>query len=328
MNKTVLITGASGAIANAVAGIMIESGFSVNMLSRSVPEEMSPPSTSPQVQALGNPGDLSAVRNKRIFYWDPKSRKIDTKCFEGVFAILHLAGEPIFGQPWTSSRRQRILSSRVDSIEFLVKSIPSWQLPYVKVLVSASATGYYPANLSESLVESSPAGGDFLADVCHEWEHKVRDLAHWGGFREVRFRNGVVLDSRSGVYKKLALLTKWGLASIPGNGLQKMPWVHIDDVGLAIKSALLDQNWAGPYNMVAPEVASMLELCEGIASSLNKRIIIPPLPGWFLKGLMGDMSSLLLDSYTVLPERLLKNGFDFRYPTLAMALADLRNTRI
>lgn len=305
MTKTVLITGGTGSVGKAFCKLAIREGWKVHVLTR-------------------NKKRTSKDSSLKYFFWNPEHKEIDEKCFENVSSIVHLAGDPIFGMLWTKSRKKSMKSSRIDSIDFLFQRIPSWQRPYIESLISASAIGIYKANTSEILVEDSTKGNDFLAEVCLKWEDKIKELAEINAIREVRFRNGMVFSSTEGVYTLLNKLGKLGLLSTPGNGKQLVPWVHVEDVAFNLLRAITHKSYTGAYNMVAPEYNNMEEITEKILKNKGNFRIMKEVPESLLKFALGEMSTLILNSYLVKPDRLLKLGYSFKYPSLDLAFANLR----
>lgn len=303
-----LITGGTGSVGRVFCDFLIEKGFSAHVLTRNKKKAS---------QSRSNSEGKPVIR---YFYWDVDKSEIDPQCFENVISIVHLAGERIFGLPWIPSRKKRIKASRIDSLDFLFSKIPSWQRPFIESLISASAIGIYEANTSHLLHEYSNYGQDFLAQVCIEWENKVQELAELNGIREVRFRNGLVLDSSRGVYPLLDKLSKNYLLTTPGNGRQLVPWIHVEDIAANLVEAVLHTKYEGAYNMVAPEYINMQHLTEQIAKWNEKKMLVKNVPEKFIKFFLGEMSGLILNSYLVSPERLTKLGYQFRYPNLGLAV--------
>lgn len=257
------------------------------------------------------------------FGWDPVSGPPPAEVFEGVEAVFHLAGEPVAEGRWTAAKRKRILDSRQIGTANLVRGLSQLsQRP--RVLVSASAIGYYGSRGDAILDEAAPPGHDFLAHVCRAWEQASAEAGQLG-MRVVNPRIGIVLGRDGGALPKMLLPFKLGLGGRLANGRQWMSWIHIDDlVGLLLHAA--GHEVAGPMNAVAPHPVTNIEFTRSLAAAL-KRPAIFPVPGLALKLAVGQFAEVLLASQRVVPQVALRSGYGFQFSDLGPALAHLIGTQ-
>jgi hypothetical protein len=249
----------------------------------------------------------------------PEARAVslrgDLDGIAGADAVVHLAGEPV-SQRWTKDVREKIRSSRVDGTRRLVDAMRS-NPP--KVLVSASAVGYYGSRGDELLTESSPPAEGFLADICVEWEREARKAEEFG-VRVVCLRNGLVLGKGGGLDKML-LPFKLGIGGKIGDGHQWMAWVHLEDAVGLIEFAL-SSSIEGAVNATAPNPVTNEEFTRELAAALHRPAIFP-VPKFALHLLFGDMAQIVYASQRVIPEAAIKAGYQFRFPTLNGAILDI-----
>ncbi len=239
---------------------------------------------------------------------------------DGCAAVVNLAGESIASGRWTEERKRRIRSSRVEITRALVAGMRA-RSERPAVFVSASAVGYYGAHGDEALDESSPAGDDFLASVCAEWEREAR-AAEELGVRVVNPRIGVVLGEGGGALEQMVIPFKLYAGGPVGSGRQWMSWIHRDDVIGMIETALGDGRARGALNATAPEPQPMSELCRTLGAVLGRPSWLP-VPGFAVRLALGEMADILLEGQRVLPKAALALGYQFRYPTLAPALRNI-----
>lgn len=252
-----------------------------------------------------------------IFLWDSETGPPGPGAFRGVEAVFHLAGEPIAEGRWTAARKLRIRESRVRGTRHLVTALESLS-ERPRVLVSASAVGYYGDRGDAVLEETAAPGSDFLAEVCRDWEAEAA-RASTLGVRVVTPRTGIVLDKSGGALARMLPPFKLGLGGRLGSGRQWMPWVHLDDlVGLLLHAAAKNEISAA-MNAVGPAPVTNREFTQTLASVL-KRPAIFPVPAFALQVLFGEMASVLLGSQRVVPRVAESTGYRFRCPTLAEAL--------
>ena len=254
--------------------------------------------------------------------WDPSGAGVrDVSLLEGLDAVVHLAGENIAGGRWTERRKAEIRRSRVDGTRRLVEAFGKLARP-PKVLVVASAIGFYGDRGGEVLTEESPAGHDFLAQVCREWEAAAAEAAKLG-VRVVSPRFGIVLSPDGGALQKMLLPFRLGAGGKVGSGQQNWSWIALDDVVGAIQHALVSEALAGPVNVVAPAAVTNADFTRVLGRVL-RRPTIAPLPAFAARLMLGEMAdALLLASARVVPKRLQETGYPFRYPDLEGALRHL-----
>lgn len=252
------------------------------------------------------------------FRWDSSSGVLDVKGLEGVDAVVHLAGENISARRWTAEFKRCIRDSRVSGTRSLCESIASLRQP-PRVLVAASAVGYYGDRPDEELDESSPAGTGFLAETCREWED-ASGPARDAGIRVVLLRFGMVLSAHGGALAKMLPPFRLGLGGRVGSGRQMWSWIAVQDAAGAIAHCLATESLRGPVNAVAPEAVNCAEFVRILASRL-RRPAFAAMPAWAARAAFGEMANeLLLSSACVRPRALLDSGFAFRCPTLLAAL--------
>ena len=234
-------------------------------------------------------------------------------------AVVHLAGESVAGL-WTADKRRRIEESRQRGTRALVRAMAAVE-PRPKVLVSASAVGYYGDPGEGEVTEAHPPGDGFLAGVCREWEEEA-ERATEAGQRVVRLRIGLVLGAEGGTLGAMLPAFKAGLGGKIGSGRQLWPWIRVDDLVSLIRRALDDESFAGVYNAVAPSPVPQRELAKELASILHRPAFLPA-PAFALRAVLGDFADEMLLSREVVPRRALDAGFAFRFPELGPALRDL-----
>lgn len=302
MNKTILITGASGLIGKAITQTLIRNGYKVHILSRSKGQYPN--------------------KNVNSFQWNLSKEQIDPACIKDVDAIIHLAGESIADQRWTDRRRKKLIDSRTKSIKLIYSLLEKDVNHGVKTVISASAIGYYGTRGNELLTEESPPSDTFLARLCVAWEHAAQEGSKLH-IRTVNMRTGFVLSNQGGALAPMAKLTKLGLGSTLGNGAQWVSWIHIEDVVQMYIFALEHPSIHGIYNMVAPHPTTNKIMTTTLAQILKKPLWLPSVPAWILKLVMGKMSVLVLDSTRVSSDKILSTGFKFKFSTINSALKNI-----
>ena len=241
----------------------------------------------------------------RIIRWDPMAGPPPAEAFAGVEAVFHLAGESVAEGRWTAAQKARIRDSRVVGTRNLVQGIAQVS-DRPRVLVSASAVGYYGDRGEEELTESASPGRDFLADVCVAWEKEAL-AAEKLGVRVVTERTGIVLGAGGGALAKMLTPFKLGAGGPLGNGRQWMPWVHVSDLARLYLHAAEHESIRGPMNAVAP----------------HRRPAFMPAPYLGLRLLFGEFAQVLFASQRVVPQVALDTGFTFQYPDIAAALKEI-----
>jgi len=291
----VVVSGASGLVGSALVPALRASGHRVDRLSR-----RSPAAGSTDVQ------------------WDPAQGRLDSRALEGVDAVVHLAGESIAAFRWTAAVRERIRRSRVDGTRLLSQTLASLERR-PRVLVAASAVGYYGNRGDATLTEESGSGSGFLADVCREWE-AASEPARASGIRVVHPRLGVVLAGQGGALPRMARPFRLGMGGMIGSGRQYLSWIGIDDLVRVVELCLALDTLAGPVNAVAPTPVTNQELTRVLGRVLGRPTLVP-FPAPAVRMLLGEMGqALLLDSARVVPRRLERAGFRFWHPGLESAL--------
>jgi len=293
----ILVTGSSGLIGSSLVPFLTAGGHRVTRLVRSQPK----------------PGEM-AIR------WDPDAGALDAKSLEGVEAVVHLAGESI-AERWTAEKKRRILDSRVKGTRLLSDTLARLETP-PKVLVCASAIGYYGDRGEEMLTEDSAAGSGFLAEVCRDWEGAA-EPARIKGIRVVHLRFGMVLSPAGGALAKMLPPFRLGLGGPLGHGRQYVSWIAIDDAVGAIQHAINVEALQGPVNAVAPSAVTNQQFTKTLGKVLGRPTLLP-MPAFAARLMFGEMADeLLLASARVHPTKLLSTGYVFRYPDLEAALRHL-----
>ncbi len=301
----VLVTGSTGLIGSALVSFLTLGGHSVVRLLR--------------------PGSKIA-NGQECWSWDPLKGTMLSGGrggggFGGPDAVVHLAGENIVAARWTGRQKAKIRDSRVVGTGRLCELISQFS-PLPKVLVCASAIGYYGDRGEELLREDSPSGSGYLAEVCRDWE-AASEPAVLKGIRVVHLRTGIVLSSVGGALGRMLFPFKMGLGGKIGSGKQYMSWIAIDDHIGVILHALVTDTLRGPVNAVAPNPVTNLEFTKALGRVLSRPTLFP-MPAFAVRLAFGEMGEvLLLSSTRVEPAGLLAAGYKFRFPELEGALRHL-----
>ena len=235
---------------------------------------------------------------------------------EGADAVVNLAGANVGARRWTPAYKKEIEESRVLSTRALVEAIAKASRK-PRVLVNASAVGYYGGRGDEALEESAAPGGDFLANVVQKWEAEAQRAP----VRSVQLRSGVVLSGKGGALERMLLPFKAFVGGPVGSGKQWFAWIHIADEVAAILWGI-DREVTGPLNLVAPGIVTMKEFARALGRALH-RPSWAPVPAAPLRILLGEFASALLEGQRAVPRKLLDSGFRFRFPDVDSALRDL-----
>jgi uncharacterized protein len=252
--------------------------------------------------------------------WDPFApTPLDT--VSGFDAVVHLAGESVVGR-WTHQKKSAIRDSRVLGTRYLATALARSEAK-PRVLICASAIGFYGDRGDEILGEKSPMGRGFLAEVCSEWEAASR-IASEAGIRTVNVRFGIVLSSKGGALKKMLTPFKLGLGGRIGSGRQWMSWIHVDDIVGGVQHAMQTESLLGPVNLVAPNAVRNTEFTHVLASLLRRPAIFP-VPEFALRLAFGKEAAdeMLLASQRVQPGKLGSSAYAFRFRELRPALESL-----
>jgi uncharacterized protein len=298
--ESVLITGGTGLIGRYLTRFLLSRGYKVSHLSRK----------------KGLSGPVVA------FEWDPVRNIIDPSAFNGVDHIIHLSGANIGEGRWTTGRKTEIQESRVATAGLLFRTINQGKYN-VKSFISASAAGYYGSVTSEKIfTETDPPATDFLGTTCRLWEEAADQFSN-SGIRTVRIRTGVVLEKTDGALSRFLSAARFGIFPILGGGSQYMPWIHISDLCEIYLLALSDKTMNGPFNAVSPVHVSHREFMRLLARVMGKPFIHPPVPSFILKIIMGESSVVALRGSRISGEKIIRQGFTFRYPGPEEALIDV-----
>ena len=289
----VVITGASGLVGGALIAELRERSVPVTAISR-------------------NPRAHTALSGVNWTGWDGL-----TDAVAGAAAVVHLAGEGIVDQRWTSARKAALRQSRIDTTRAVVQAIQaSGEKP--GALISASAIGYYGNVVERESTESTAPGDDFLARLCVDWEAE----AQGSGVRTVNTRIGIILSRDGGALPRLLMPFQLGLGGPIGRGQSWWSWVHIDDVVGAILHAIADHNVEGVINLTAPNPVRNREFSSALGRALGRPALLPT-PPLALKLMLGEGAGVLLASQRILPTRTLELGYHFEHSDIDSALADL-----
>jgi uncharacterized protein (TIGR01777 family) len=293
----VVVTGGTGLIGAALVDNLIAAGHDVTVLTR-----------------------IASSATPVLVRWDAKSDGDWMSKVDGSDAVINLAGESLGAKRWTPGQKERILSSRVDATRAIVRAIAvARRKP--SVLVSASAVGYYGSVVDGEVAEDHPPGNDFLAEVCRAWEREA-DQAAAHGVRVVRTRFSFVVGHSAEALRRMSLPFRLFAGGWLGNGAQWFPWIHLNDLVEAVKTAVRTPAITGGINLASPEPLTNKDFCKTLGRVLH-RPCWAPAPGFALRMALGEMSTMVLTGQKVVPRKLLENGFKFRFPTLEAALSDV-----
>ena len=257
----------------------------------------------------------------KAFNWDAENQPAPAEAFDGVDVVFHLAGEPVSEGRWTKEKKRRLRASRVDGTHNLVQTLVQLQHK-PRVLISASAVGYYGDRSDEVLTEDAQPVDDFLGDICVHWEQEAL-LARQAGIRVVNPRIGIVLGEKGGAIGKMLLPFQMGLGSPLGTGKQYMPWIHIDDLVSLLLFAAERESITGPLNATAPHPVTNLEFTKTLGKVLSRPTFMPSPPAFLLKAIIGEFANVLLQSQNAVPKKSLDAGFHFHYTDLEPALREI-----
>ncbi len=296
MKQSIAITGATGFVGSRLTEVARSQGREVLQITRSTP----------------GPGQMQ---------WSPSEGTIEAERLRGVDAVVHLAGESLFGLRWTEEKKRRIMKSRVDGTSLIARTLASMQ-DGPGTLVSASAVGYYGDRAGAVLTESSEPGDDFLASVCVAWE-KAADPARAAGIRVVHPRIGIVLHPDGGALAKMLPAFKMGLGGPIGSGEQYFPWITLDDLVMALLFAVDEDSLEGPVNVTAPNPVTNAQFVDELGDALSRPTAIP-LPKFAVKLAMGEMGEqTLLSGQRAIPQKLENSTFQFAHRNIGPALEAL-----
>jgi len=291
----ILISGASGLIGLALVPHLEKEGHNILKLTRDEKQQGS-------------------------IVWNPAQGILDLPSSTNIDAVIHLAGENIAEGRWTKKKKQRILSSRIDGTGLISRRISELEVK-PEVMLSASGIGFYGSQGDKVLTEADPPGDGFLVDVSRDWE-TATSPAEEAGIRVVHMRIGPVLSTKGGALKRMLPSFRFGFGATMGSGRQYMSWILIDDIISAMGFLLTSRELSGPVNLCSPHPVTNREFSKTLGKAL-KRPAVFHIPGLVLRILFGELSTELLSSTRARPDRLLKAGFEFRYPELDTGLRHL-----
>ncbi len=297
--KNILITGASGLIGSKLIRSLQEKGHHVSVLSRS-PEK---------------------IKGVKAFHWDVENKQVDKNAFTGIDTIINLAGAGIAEKRWTNSRKQLIVDSRVESVKLLYHAISESKAP-VTTFISASAVGFYGDRADEILTENSSNGIGFLAECCQKWEEAIDEGAQLD-IRIVKLRIGLVLARQGGALQEMARTVNFFLGAALGSGKQWMPWIHLTDLISIFEAAVDNSEYRGTYNACSSLPVTNSEFTRILARVLFRPVWPINVPEFVLKTILGELSTVILNSNRTSSQKLVNMGFKFRYPGLKDALKEI-----
>ncbi|MBL9003913.1 MAG: TIGR01777 family oxidoreductase [Myxococcales bacterium] len=305
----VFVTGASGFVGRRLIRELLRRGDSVVALTRR---------TSNLGGVLGDPPQSERFT---VVEGDPCKPGQWQQALAGCDAVVALAGEPVMGGRWTTEFKRRLYDSRIESVRRVVEALPpqsTKETPGPRVLISASAVGYYGSRGTQELTESAGPGSDFLANLCADWE-AAAEAAKQVGARVVCLRIGVVLGEGGGALEKMLPAFRLFMGGPMGSGEQYWAWIHLEDVVGLILYSLSHAEVQGPVNAVAPGACTVREIAKQIGATLHRPAMFA-VPELALKVLLGDRAEVLLASQRVVPQRARELGYRFRYEDLPTAL--------
>ena len=298
----ILITGSTGLVGSALCQDLVRAGHTVCRLIR--------PGTS-----------AAAARNAPGFdvNWIPATGELGGAAV-GADAVVNLAGAPIADRRWTPQRKELLRTSRIDSLRALVAALAKMSAR-PRVLVSASATGYYGNRGDETLTEASAPGNDFLSVTAKDWEAEAIK-AEALGIRVVRARFGVILSKDGGALPQMMRPFKFGVGGKLGSGKQWLSWITLEDTVAILRLALENANLSGPINIVSPQPVTNAEFTKTLAAAIHRPALFPA-PAFALRLILGEMAdALLLSSQRAFPAQLQKLNYQFQHPDLLSALSN------
>jgi uncharacterized protein (TIGR01777 family) len=302
----VFITGGTGFVGRNLTQRLTELGHEVTVITRSARKSQALPWAS---LVEGNPNTPGP--------WQESVAKHDV--------IVNLAGRSIFTY-WTQEARREIIDSRVSTTRNLVDALQA--APEGTLLISTSAIGYYGSSMDDqALDENSPPGHDFLAEVGKLWEAEAKRAEQFG-VRVAICRFGIILGKNGGALEKMVPAFRNRLGSPLGSGKQWFSWIHLEDILGIIEFLINNKGLSGAFNATAPHPVRNEELTRTLAKVLKRWVILPAVPGFVLRTLLGEFGNVLVEGQRVIPRRLLDAGYRFRFAILEEALRDLIDSKM
>ncbi len=298
-----LITGATGLVGTEIVKLCLANNYTVHYLTT-------------------NKAKIVTQNNYKGFYWNPLTGEVDINCLNGINAIINLAGASV-SKKWTSKHKVEIRKSRLNSVR-LLHQLLSENPHQVTHFCSASAMGVYPSSLTKQYDETeTEMSSTFLGKIVHEWEQevaKINDL----NIAVSKLRIGIVLSKKGGALPQMIKPIRLGFGSAIGNGKQFQSWIHISDLA-HIFLYIVEQNLSGNYNAVASTPITNLEMTKVIAKQLKKPLWLPNIPNFIMKSMLGEMSTLVLESQYLRNDKIKNKGFTFEFDSIERALQDCMN---
>ena len=297
--NSVLVTGATGLVGRQLCKELLKCGYSVHVLSRS----------------------NRNMEGCTCFLWDIEAEKINPKAFEGVSAIIHLAGAGVGDRRWTKCYKQQIYDSRIESTRLLINTLKTMNHT-VDSFISASAVGYYNDHGSEWITEEAPMAEEFIARLCRDWESEGQG-AEALGIRYVALRIGLVLSRKAGFLPKTTMTLPLRMLNYFGNGQHYYAWIHEKDVVDMFCHALTNSSVRGVYNAVAPNPVPQKKMLAELKKVLSKALIMLPVPTFALRIVLGEMARVVVFSQRVCAKKIVDTGFTFTFDKVEEAFSDL-----
>ncbi|MFT5617271.1 MAG: hypothetical protein ACI85I_000487 [Arenicella sp.] len=295
----VLITGGTGLVGTRMTDFLLEKGYEVAYLSRSKKQD----------------GKV------QYYQWNTEKQFIEEGAIETADYIIHLAGAGVADERWTPSRKKMLMESRTHTTELLYQKLSELK-HNVKAFISATAIGIYGDSGEQLVNEDSPHANDFLAQICTAWEDKADKIKELG-IRTPKIRVGVVLSEKGGALKEISKPIKLYAGAPLGSGKQLMSWIHIDDIANLFIHAMENESMNETYNGVAPNPISNEQLTKIAAEVLDKPLILPNVPEFALKLMLGEMAEVVLMGSNVSSEKTQSTGFAYKFTDAKKAVEDL-----
>jgi hypothetical protein len=306
----VIITGGTGLIGHALAMSLGNDGHEVIILSRN------PQQAGPMPETV------------KFEQWDAETADGWGHLADGADAIVNLAGASLAGDhflptKWSQDRKRILKNSRVNSGKAIVAAVEAAEKK-PGVVIQSSAVGYYGVHrMDVEIIEESPEGDDFLANLCKAWEAST-EAVEAQGVRRAIIRTALILDAKEGALPRMALPFKLFVGGPLGSGKQPVPWIHLDDEVRAIRFLIENSSAKGAFNLVAPDVVTNAQFSKALGKALNRPSYFPA-PGFAFKLAFGEVSMVILEGQNVVPKKLLDMGFTFKHPQVEEALRDVFN---
>lgn len=295
----ILITGGTGFVGAGLCPMLLKQGHYLTILTRSPKEYQS-----------------EEAKNQQFISWDSDL----VAALEQADAVINLVGENIFSQRWTEEVKKSIYTSRIGNTKKLVKAIKETGNP-PEIMVSASAAGYYGGRGADILTEDEPAGKDFLAQVCVDWEKAAQPVQE-AGVRLANPRIGIVLEKGGGALQKMLPPFRFFVGGPVGRGTQFVPWIHRHDLCRGLIFPLENEELKGPYNLNAPNPVTMEELANAMGDVLNRPSVFR-VPEFVLDIVLGEAADPILESLRLKPEKLQDSAFEFQFTHVREALSEI-----